>query len=106
METEKSIEQLDDPAIVELMTYLDGIIAQSKDKPGMLIPLLQETQKKYGYLPKIAIKKISHELKIPFSQVAGVVSFYSYFSTTPKGKNIVRVCQGTACYVRGGNELL
>ncbi len=106
MEKEQSIEPMDEAVIRELMTYLDGIIKESKDKPGALIPLLQETQKKYGYLPKLAIEKISDDLNIPFSEVAGVVGFYSYFSTTPKGKNVVRVCQGTACYVRGGNELL
>jgi NADH:ubiquinone oxidoreductase subunit E len=108
MEKETSLDQiqLEDPALEGLLPYLDEIILQAKDKPGSLIPLLQQTQKKYGYLPKLAIKKISHDLNVPFSEVAGVVGFYSFFSTTPKGKNVIRVCQGTACYVRGGNELL
>ena len=106
METKKNLNPELDHLLDDLMNYLDEIIAQSKDKPGALIPLLQEVQKKYGYLPKIAIKKISHDLNIPFTEVAGVVGFYSFFSTTPKGKNVIRVCQGTACYVRGGNELL
>ena len=90
----------------EIMEHLDRVIAESKDKPGSLIPLLQLTQKMYGYLPQAALKKISQELQIPMSEVAGVVGFYSFFSTKPKGKNVVRVCQGTACYVRGGNEVL
>ncbi len=106
METKKNLNPELDHLLDDLMNYLDEIITQSKDKPGALIPLLQEVQKKYGYLPKIAIKKISHDLNIPFTEVAGVVGFYSFFSTTPKGKNVIRVCQGTACYVRGGNELL
>ena len=72
----------------------------------MLIPILQQTQKLFGYLPENAIRKISQELEIPFSEVAGIVGFYSFFSTTPKGKNVIRVCQGTACYVRGGKEVL
>lgn len=90
----------------EISDHLDRIIAESKDKPGSLIPLLQLTQKMYGYLPESALKKISECLDIPISEVAGVVGFYSFFSTTPKGKNVIRVCQGTACYVRGGHEVL
>ena len=90
----------------EILDHLESIFIESKDKPGSLIPLLQLTQKIYGYLPMTALKKISEHLQIPMSEVAGVVGFYSFFSTTPKGKNIVRVCQGTACYVRGGHEIL
>lgn len=90
----------------EILDHLDRIFAESKDKPGSLIPLLQLTQKMYGYLPEKALKKISKHLNIPISEVAGVVGFYSFFSTKPKGKNVVRVCQGTACYVRGGHEVL
>lgn len=90
----------------EILDHLDRIFAESKDKPGSLIPLLQLTQKMYGYLPETALKKISKHLNIPISEVAGVVGFYSFFSTKPKGKHVVRVCQGTACYVRGGHEVL
>jgi NADH:ubiquinone oxidoreductase subunit E len=90
----------------EILKHLDNVIAESRDKPGSLIPLLQLTQKMYGYIPKAAIKKISEELNIPLSEVAGIIGFYSFFSTAPKGKHVVRVCQGTACYVRGGNEVL
>lgn len=90
----------------EIMKRLNDIINECKDKPGMLIPVLQQTQKLYGYLPETAIKKISNELKIPFSEVAGIIGFYSFFSTKAKGKNVIRVCQGTACYVRGGKDLL
>ncbi len=90
----------------EILDHLDRIFAESKDKPGSLIPLLQLTQNMYGYLPEKALKKISKQLNIPISEVAGVVGFYSFFSTQPKGKHVVRVCQGTACYVRGGHEVL
>ena len=90
----------------EIMQHLENVIEECKEKPGSLIPLLQLTQKMYGYLPEAAIKKISTSLHIPLSEVAGIVGFYSFFSTTPKGKNVVRVCQGTACYVRGSNEVL
>jgi NADH:ubiquinone oxidoreductase subunit E len=90
----------------EIINRLNDIISECKDKPGMLIPILQQTQKLYGYLPEAAIKKISDQLKIPYSEVAGIIGFYSFFSTKAKGKNVVRVCQGTACYVRGGKDLL
>lgn len=90
----------------EIMQHLEHVIEESKDKPGSLIPLLQLTQKMYGYLPEAALTRISEALNVPISEVAGIVGFYSFFSTTPKGKNVVRVCQGTACYVRGGNEVL
>jgi len=90
----------------DLNQHLDYVIAECREKPGSLIPLLQLTQKMYGYLPETSLKKISRGLQIPFSEVAGIVGFYSFFSTKPKGKNVIRVCQGTACYVRGGNEVL
>lgn len=99
---------LDDKAISddELYSRLDDIIASFADTEGALIPVLQSVQNLFGYLPEKALKHISLELKIPYSEVSGVVTFYSYFSTVPRGKNIVRVCLGTACYVRGGKEVL
>jgi len=60
----------------------------------------------FGYLPKEALKKISLKMNKSYSEVAGVVSFYSFFSTVPRGKYLIRVCLGTACYVRGGKEVL
>jgi NADH:ubiquinone oxidoreductase subunit E len=106
MLNENSQNQYDVETDEELLNHLSNIIQECKDKPGMLIPILQQTQKLYGYLPEMAIKKISDELKIPFSEVAGIIGFYSFFSTKAKGKNVIRVCQGTACYVRGGKDLL
>ena len=67
---------------------------------------LQIAQKLFGYLPEAALKKISLALGKPFSEVAGVVGFYSFFTTVPRGKHLVRVCLGTACYVRGGRRVL
>ncbi|MBN1952211.1 MAG: NAD(P)H-dependent oxidoreductase subunit E [Bacteroidales bacterium] len=89
-----------------LYPQLDDIIKSQKGKEGALIPILQATQNLFGYLPEKALKLISKETGKPFSEVAGVVGFYSYFSTTPKGKHTIRVCMGTACYVRGGQEVL
>ena len=90
----------------EILHYIDSIIDQYMGRPGGIIPLLQKIQHQYGYLPIDGLKRISKYLHIPYSEVAGIVGFYSFFSTRPKGKNLVRVCLGTACYVRGGNEVL
>ncbi len=90
----------------ELLRQLDNILDDYRDTAGALIPVLQIAQNMFGYLPEAALKKISGKLNKPFSEVAGVVGFYSFFSTQPRGKYLVRVCLGTACYVRGGKEVL
>lgn len=90
----------------ELYAQLEQIIQLQKDAPGALIPILQTTQNLFGYLPEKALRIISSALNKPYSEVAGVVGFYSYFSTSPKGDHTIRVCLGTACYVRGGQDVL
>lgn len=89
-----------------MYSQLDDIVAANREKPGALIPVLQATQNLFGYLSEKALRLISKQLDKPYSEVAGVVGFYSYFSTTPKGKHTIRVCMGTACYVRGGQDVL
>ena len=93
-------------AETDLYPQLDEIIESNKDEKGSLIPILQQTQGLFGYLPEGALKKISLSLNIPYSEVAGFGILYSVFSTVPRGKNLFRVCLGMACYVRGGKELL
>ena len=73
---------------------------------GALIPLLQEAQEIYGYLPEEVMQQIAHELKVPFSKVFGVATFYAQFHLKPRGRNIIRICTGTACHVRGSDRLL
>ena len=90
----------------ELLAQLDDVLESYKSVPGALIPVLQIAQGMFGYLPESALKKISLALDKPYSEVAGVVGFYSFFTTVPRGKHLVRVCLGTACYVRGGKEVL
>ena len=90
----------------ELLARLDEVIAKYKEKPGALIPVLQMAQGIYGYLPEHVLKHIAREMKKPYSEVAGVVGFYSFFSTVPRGHNLIRVCLGTACYVRGSMQVL
>ena len=94
------------PDEAERMRRLEDVLAEHKDKPGGLIPALQTAQGIFGYLPESAMRRIAQTFDKPYSEVAGVVSFYSFFSTVPRGKYVVRVCLGTACYVRGGNEVL
>jgi NADH:ubiquinone oxidoreductase subunit E len=90
----------------ELMARLDEAIAENRDLPGALIPLLQIAQGLFGHLPESALKRICAGLNKSYSEVAGVVGFYSFFSTTPRGRHTIRVCLGTACYVRGGKRVL
>lgn len=90
----------------ELLARLDKVLEEYREKPGALIPVLQIAQGIFGYLPEVALKRIALGLNKSYSEVAGVVSFYSFFSTKPRGKHVVRVCLGTACYVRGGKRVL
>src|SRR5271166_3491846 len=90
----------------ELLARLDEVLAEYANVPGSLIPVLQIAQALFGYLPESALRKISLALGKPYSEVAGVVGFYSFFTTVPRGKHLVRVCLGTACYVRGGKQVL
>jgi NADH:ubiquinone oxidoreductase subunit E len=82
------------------------VICEYRDKPGGLIPALQTAQALLGYLPEPVIRKIADGFGKPISEVTGVVTFYSFFTLHPRGKFLVRVCLGTACYVRGGKEVL
>ena len=85
---------------------IDRIIANYRGDRWGLIPLLQEIQQVLGYIPPEAIPRIASGLGLFPSQVQGVISFYSQLHTAPRGKNIVRVCRGTACHVRGAKTIL
>lgn len=71
-----------------------------------LIPVLQQAQAEYGYLPEEVLKEVAVKLDLSLSQVYGVVTFYTQFHLEPRGENIIRVCTGTACHVRGAGEVL
>lgn len=87
-------------------TKLDEIIAKHRLEQGPLIPILQGAQEVYGYLPAHVLKHISKETRIPLSRIYGVVTFYAQFRLTPVGRNLINVCLGTACHVRGGAKVL
>ena len=86
---------------------LDNIIEDefNNDKEN-LIMILQEIQKQYNYLPHPALSYVSEKLGIPLSRIYGVATFYSTFSLEPRGRNIISICLGTACHVRGGDKVM
>jgi NADH:ubiquinone oxidoreductase subunit E len=84
---------------------LKKIIEEYKGKPGALILVLHKAQNLLGYLPREAQRLIADGLDIPLSEVAGVVTFYSFFTMVPKGRHSIKICLGTSCYVRGGQRL-
>ncbi len=81
------------------------VIADHRDDKGALMPILQQAQDIYGYLPIEVQTKISDELDVPLEKIYGIVTFYSQFSLYPKGKYKVSVCLGTACYVKGSGDI-
>ena len=89
----------------EQLKKLDEIIAKNKDKAGSLIPVLEQAQMVLEFLQMPILKIIAAGLNLPLSRVYGVVTFYSFFTMTPRGKHTMRVCLGTACYVRGGKAI-
>lgn len=90
----------------EQFTALKQTIRDYDGQESNLIQILHIAQAIFGYLPESALDFISKEMDLPMSRVKGVVTFYSFFSTQPKGKHTIKVCLGTACYVRGGKKVL
>ena len=88
------------------LEQLKEIITEYSQQRWPLIPLLQRIQNEFGYIPPQSIPILARALRLFPSQVQGVISFYEQLYTRPRGKNIVRVCRGTACHVRGGKTIL
>jgi len=88
------------------MARLIEIVESYRDQKWPLIPLLQEIQQEAGYIPPEIIGRIARATQLFPAEVQGVITFYEQFHTTPRGRNIVRVCRGTACHVRGGGTIL
>ena len=85
---------------------LRAMIDSHRSTPGLVMPILQQAQDIYGYLPEQVLQIISEEIDVSVSELYGVVSFYAQFATDPKGKHQVNVCMGTPCYVKGAQDLL
>ncbi|MFZ7120969.1 MAG: NADH-quinone oxidoreductase subunit NuoE [Eubacteriaceae bacterium] len=92
--------------IIENLDELKRIIDKHKGTPGCLMQILQDAQTLYGYLPIEVQEMIAEELDVPLTEVFGVSTFYSQFTLTPKGKYTIGVCLGTACYVKGSQEII
>jgi NADH:ubiquinone oxidoreductase subunit E len=90
----------------ETREQIRRIIDKNKDEAGALIRVLQQVQGLVGYLPPPVLQTISEELRVPLSEIYGIVSFYSFFSMVPKGRRVAQVCTGTACYVKGGEKII
>jgi NADH-quinone oxidoreductase E subunit len=87
-------------------TTSEQILGKYEIRPESLVPALQEIQEEYGYLSEENLKAVSERFQIPLPQVYSVSTFYNAFSLKPKGKNVIQVCLGTACHVRGANEIV
>lgn len=90
----------------EKFAKLERVIESSKDMQGPLMPILHEAQHIFGAIPIEVQKVISEKLNVPMAEIYGVVTFYSQFTLEPKGKYLIGVCLGTACYVRGAQQLV
>jgi len=88
------------------MAPLDEILDEFKDQQGTIIPILQQAQAVYGYLPKEVLGYIARKTGIPASQIYGVATFYSQFYLERRGRHIIRQCDGTACHVRGAAKVI
>ncbi len=95
-----------DPKDLELFEKVANVIDLYRDQEGCLIQILHAAQTIYGSIPIELQQFVADSLGKPLSEVSGVVSFYSFFSVSPRGKHMIRVCLGTACYVRGGKRII
>ena len=90
----------------EELRKLDEVIDRYDAQPGYLIPVLKEAQEMFGYVPQEVQGWIAKGLRMNPSHIYGVITFYSFFTITPRGRNTIRLCLGTACYVRGAKEMM
>jgi NADH-quinone oxidoreductase subunit E len=102
-QTQTQVMNQIDPAVKKL---IDEILSANREKPGATMVILNEVQGKVGYISAPLQNYIAEQLRVPVSKIHGVVSFYSFFTTTPRGKHTVKFCMGTACYVGGVEQLL
>lgn len=91
---------------IEFPPELTAFIDEWKVKPGSLIMILHKIQETFGYIPRPAAEKVSRVTGIPLARIYGVITFYHFFKTTKPGKYKISVCLGTACYLKGGQELI
>lgn len=87
------------------LIVIDAIVHKHNVQPGAVIPVLQEIQESYGYVPPVAIERIAENMGIPASEIYGIVTFYAQFRLEPIGRNLIKVCHGTACHLSGAERI-
>jgi len=90
----------------QIKTRLDAILAKYNHDNAMLVSILQDTQKEFGYLPKEVLSELAEMARLPLTQIYSVATFFKAFSLVPRGKHQIHVCMGTACHVRGAERVL
>ena len=90
---------------IDLRPVKKIVAGYGNDKDSNLIAALQQTQDEYGYLPKQALKEVSRLMDVPLTRIFGIVTFYSQFTLIPRGRHAIKICTGTACHVRGVNDV-
>lgn len=103
MSTPQQLDPLDNP---QMRQVIDATISKYGDQDGALMVVLNHLQEKIGFITKQMQAYVAEKLNVPVSKVHGVVSFYSFFTTEPRGKHVVKFCIGTACYVGGASQLI
>jgi NADH:ubiquinone oxidoreductase subunit E len=98
--------KIEDINVEEAIGHVGEVLSEHQQAKGLLIHALQQIQKTHNYLPEEELKRLSRKLSIPLSEIYSTATFYKQFYFTPRGKNIVCVCTGTACHVRGASEIL
>lgn len=104
--SQKQIPANDPLNVSEQKAAIDSVILENKDRPGAVMLVLNEVQEKIGHVSPHMQAYIARKLNVPLGQVHGVVTFYSFFKTRPRGKHTIKFCLGTACYVAGVGQLI
>jgi NADH-quinone oxidoreductase subunit E len=87
------------------LAVIDAIVYKHNVYPGAMIAILQEIQDTYGYVPRVAILRVSEDTGVPASDIYGIVTFYAQFRLQPQGRNLIKVCHGTACHLNGAEKI-
>jgi NADH-quinone oxidoreductase subunit E len=102
----ENIPKTDPLAFPEQKAVIDRILAENRNLPGSVMVILNELQSEIGFISPAMQAYVSQKMRVPMQQVHGVVSFYSFFTTQPRGKHTIKFCMGTACYVGGAPQLI
>lgn len=94
------------PGLQTLTPELNAFIAEWKNKPGNLIMVLHRVQQTFGYIPREVAFEVAEQLDVPLAKIYGVITFYNFFKLKKPGRNQIQVCLGTACYLKGGEDII